>query len=69
MKKKDYQKPHMEAVKLNIQATILSGSPVRYISSGGIFNEEVTGGSGTARSREFSAFDDEEDYEWNSTGW
>jgi hypothetical protein len=60
--KKDYLKPVMQAVNISIRHQILAGSPypVSRVSGNAEFNENITGGSGNARSRNFNDWNDEE---------
>ena len=55
--KKNYQKPQMEAVNVNMSSQILAGSGVSSVA-GGVFNENISGGSGTARSRYLDDWDE-----------
>ena len=50
--KKEYMKPSMEAIKIINKWQILAGS-VTNANSDGVFDPNVTGGSGDARSPEF----------------
>ena len=59
MNKKAYQKPAMQVVKIQHKCNILSGSPVTGTTNN--VNMNYGGGnSGTARSRSFGDWDDEE---------
>ena len=63
MNKKAYQKPALRAVTINIRHQLLSGSPVHNASTNLTGSEAINyggGGSGTARSRQHSIWDDEE---------
>ena len=55
--KKNYQKPQMEAVNVNMSSQILTGSGVSSVA-GGVFDGTVSGGSGTARSRYLDDWDE-----------
>ena len=50
--KKQYNKPSMEAIEIRNRCQILAGS-VTNANSDGVFDPNVTGGSGDARSPEF----------------
>ena len=59
--KKIYQKPAMQAVTIRQKCNILaSGSNVSSVGGNAGFNSKVSAGSGTARSRSFDDWDDEE---------
>ena len=60
--KKDYQKPQMQAVKINIRHQILAGSdgPNATSVDGNVFKSSISGGSENARSRNSNDWDDEE---------
>ena len=59
--KKNYQKPAMQAVAIRQKCAILAGSgPVSSVGGNAGFNSKVSAGSGTARSRSFDDWDDEE---------
>ena len=64
--KKLYQKPEIQVVRINHSVQILAGSgnkyneEGRYVKSGNIFNESITGSSGGGRSRGWDDWDDEE---------
>jgi hypothetical protein len=47
--KKNYQKPQMEVVNVNMSSHILAGSLTSV--GGNVFEGTISGGSGTARSR------------------
>jgi len=55
--KKEYQKPSMEAVEMKNGQQLLAGS-VTSVSSGGIFDGTVSGGTGNARSPEFDEMEE-----------
>ena len=59
--KKTYQKPAMQAVAIRQRCTILAGSIVSSVGGNAGFNSKVSGGSGTARSRSFDDWDDEDE--------
>ena len=50
--KKEYIQPRMEAIEIRNKSKILAGS-VTNANSDGVFDPNVTGGSGDARSPEF----------------
>ncbi|MBQ3942377.1 MAG: hypothetical protein II676_05940 [Bacteroidales bacterium] len=58
--KKIYQKPAMQAVAIRQKCAILTGSEVNSVGGNAGFNSKVSAGSGTARSRSFDDWDDEE---------
>jgi len=60
--KKNYQKPEMNSVLLNMQQNLLLGGSngVQGVGGNAGFNRTISGGSGTARSRSFDDWDDEE---------
>ena len=64
--KKLYQKPEIQVVRINHSVQILAGSgnkyneEGRYVKSGNIFNESITGSSGGGRSRGWDDWDDED---------
>jgi len=59
--KKNYQKPAMQAVTIRQKCAILaSASEVNSVGGNAGFNSKVSAGSGTARSRSFDDWDDEE---------
>ena len=62
MNKKQYQQPTLHIVNLNIENLMgsLSNPGVTSVSSGDVFNSKITGGSGTARGRDFGGWDDDE---------
>ncbi len=60
MNKKEYQKPVMQVVKINASHQLLQQSGVDSVAGNAGFNAKVSGGSGTARSRSFDDYDDEE---------
>ena len=59
MNKKEYQKPVMQVVKINVSQQLLVDS-VHSVGGNAGFNPEISGGSGVARSRSFDDWDDEE---------
>ena len=61
--KKEYMKPEQRVVMLHHRTQLLSGSPVNKTLNNVGLNENITGGSGTARSR--SLDDDWEDDDWD----
>ena len=64
MNKKAYQKPAMQAVTINIRHQLLNTSVNNVAGNAGLTGAgddgTITGGSGPARSRDFSGWDDEE---------
>ena len=61
--KKNYSEPLMEVVEIRTSQYLLSGSSkVSKTSSGGIFSETVSGGSGDARARGLEDDDDDWDF-------
>lgn len=63
MNKKAYQKPAMQVVKIQHKCNILSGSPVTGLGTNLTDDDAINyggGNSGTARSRSFGDWDDEE---------
>ena len=57
--KKIYQKPAMQAVTIRQKCNIL-GTSLGSVGGNAGFNPKVSAGSGTARSRSFDDWDDEE---------
>ena len=65
MNKKEYMKPQMQAVTINIRHQLLQASHLNSVGgnaglTGAGDDGTITGGSGPARSRNFSGWDDEE---------
>ena len=62
MNKKVYQKPTMQVVAVKAQQHLLNNTvgAVKTVNASGIFEPEISGGSGTARSRGCDDWDDEE---------
>ena len=60
MTKKDYKKPALRVVRLQHQG-IICASEVNRTSNNAGLNEEILGGSGTARARSFGGWDDEDE--------
>ena len=65
MNKQAYQKPALRAVIINIRHQLLQASSVNSVGgnaglTGAGDDGTITGGSGPARSRNFSGWDDEE---------
>ena len=65
MNKQAYQKPALRAVIINIRHQLLQASRVNSVGgnaglTGAGDDGTITGGSGPARSRNFSGWDDEE---------
>jgi hypothetical protein len=61
--KKSYQKPVMQVVAISQKSVILGASEVKSVGGNAGFNAVVSGGNGTARSRQFDAWGDEEEEE------
>ncbi len=59
--KKTYQTPQIKVVIISQKVNLLGESKTVTSVSGGVFNETIKAGSGQARSRGFSAYDDEEE--------
>ena len=59
--KKEYQKPQIEVVKVNMSCQILAGSsnPQATSVDGNVFNSTISGGSGGGRSRGCDDWDEE----------
>ena len=61
MMKRDYLKPAMRVVFLSARVQLLTDSSTVYRNRNNVgLNEEIKAGSGTARSRSFDDWDDEE---------
>ena len=60
MNKKAYQQPQLHTVNVHIENLLLDASPVTRVSSGGLFNSEVGGGSTAARGRYYESDWDED---------
>lgn len=60
--KKTYQIPQIKVVTIPQRVNLLSGSEVTTVD-GNVFSKKPQGGNGTARSRGFNGFDDEEDFD------
>ena len=58
--KKIYKKPAMKAVAIRQRCAILQASAVSTVGGNAGFNTTVSGGSGSARSRSFDDWDEEE---------
>ena len=63
--KKLYQKPEIQVVRINHSVQLMAGSQKyneegRYVKSGKIFDEEITGSSGGGRSRGWDDWNDED---------
>lgn len=58
--KKQYMKPGMKVVCIQ-QQCIICGSDVTRNSNNAGLNEDILGGNGTARARQHSVWDDEDD--------
>ena len=60
--KKNYQKPAMQVVNIKMRYQFLGGSGQYTVTNvnSNVFNEEIGRGTGNARSRGFSGWDDEE---------
>ena len=59
--KRDYLKPAMRVVGLRQSGIICGSQTAGKVSSNVEFNENITGGQGTARSRHHSVWDEEEE--------
>jgi hypothetical protein len=58
--KKEYMKPQIEVVKVNMSCQILAGSDSNVTGvSGNVFNGGISGGSGGGRSRGSDDWEDE----------
>ena len=55
--KKEYMKPQVEVVKVNIKSQLLAGSPYATSVDGNVFEGTISGGSGGGRSR---GYDDDD---------
>jgi hypothetical protein len=62
MMKKTYQIPQIKVVTIPQRVNLLTGSEVKGYD-GNVLNGKPRGGNGTARSRGFNGFDDEEDFD------
>ena len=60
MNKKAYQQPQLHTVNVHIENLLNETSPVTRVTSGGLFNSEVRGGSTAARGRYYESDWDED---------